>query len=154
MRTALIALLAFAAGVLLMVGLARHTAPTPVAGQGQLPAAGESVPATASTSATTDEDSTAGDNWPAQAPSPEQVMYGQRTMVQKALAQLGPRSSGRPNLYVVAFGADGGEDVFRNEAEYAARMFPQRFGADTHVMVLENNPGSLEKHPLASWSNL
>jgi hypothetical protein len=154
MRTALIALLAFAAGVLLMVGLSHHLPQAPVAEPGQVPAAGASAPTPATTSATTDDDSSAGDNWPAQAPSPEQVMYGQRTMVQKALAELGPRTTGRPNLYVVAFGADGGEDVFRNEAEYAAKMFPKRFGADTHVMVLENNPGSLEKHPLASWSNL
>jgi hypothetical protein len=82
------------------------------------------------------------------------VIYGQRDMVQKALAALGPRTAGRPNLYVLAFGADGGEDVFRNEAEYAAKLFPERFGAGTHVLVLENNPNSLERRPLATWSNL
>ncbi|QNK01813.1 C13 family peptidase [Dyella telluris] len=153
MRTALTALLAFAAGVLLMVGLSHHAA-GPANGNGQAqPAPAASAPAPPS-STTTDEDNSTADNWPAQAPSPEQVMYAQRNMVHKALAELGPRTPGRPNLYVVAFGADGGEDVFRNEAEYAAKMFPQRFGADTHVVVLENNPGSLEKHPLASWSNL
>ncbi|WP_109125644.1 C13 family peptidase [Dyella sp. C11] len=154
MRIALTALLAFAAGVLLMVGLSHHATRGAIAvAANQAPAATESAPAAAST-ASTDDDSASNDNWPAQAPSPEQVMYSQRTMVHKALAELGPRTPGRPNLYVVAFGADGGEDVFRNEAEYAARMFPQRFGPDSHVMVLENNPGSLEKHPLASWSNL
>jgi hypothetical protein len=153
MRTALIALLAFAAGVLLMVGLSHHRPSAPAVAAGNPPAQTSSAPATAST-ATTDDDSSTSDNWPQQSPSPEQVIYGQRTMVHKALAELGPRNPGRPNLYVVAFGADGGEDVFRNEAEYAAKMFPQRFGADTHVMVLENNPGSLEKHPLATWTNL
>jgi hypothetical protein len=153
MRTAITALLAFAAGVLLMVGLAHHTPNAPATGTQDQAAQSETVPAPAST-ATTDEDNSTADNWPQQAPSPEQVMYAQRGMVHKALAELGPRTPGRPNLYVVAFGADGGEDVFRNEAEYTARMFPQRFGPDTHVVVLENNPGSLEKHPLASWSNL
>ncbi|AIF48449.1 C13 family peptidase [Dyella japonica] len=151
MRTALTALLAFAAGVLLMVGLSHHA---PVADSGQEQAAqNSSAPAPAST-ASTDEDGATADNWPPQAPSPEQVMYAQRNMVHKALAELGPRTPGHPNLYVVAFGADGGEDVFRNEAEYAARMFPQRFGPDAHVVVLENNPGTLERHPLATWSNL
>ena len=156
MRTALIALLAFAAGVLLMLGLSRHATSPPAAETGHQVAATAIAPAPASSAsvAGTDDDNSASDNWPQQAPSPEQVMYSQRTMVQKALAELGPRTAGRPNLYVVAFGGDGGEDVFRNEAEYAAKMFPQRFGADTHVMVLENNPGSLDKHPLASWSNL
>lgn len=153
MRTALTALLAFAAGVLLMVGLSHHGPGASDTGGQNEPAPATSAPAPSST-ASTDEDATASDNWPSQAPSPEQVFYAQRGMVDKALAELSPRSAGHPNLYVVAFGADGGEDVFRNEAEYAAKMFPQRFGADAHVVVLENNPGSLEKHPLASWSNL
>lgn len=153
MRTALTALLAFAAGVLLMVGLSHRAPPAPAVGAQEQAAQGTTAPAPAST-ATTDEDSSPSDNWPQQAPSPEQVMYAQRNMVHKALAELGPRTPGRPNLYVVAFGGDGGEDVFRNEAEYAAKMFPKRFGPDTHVVVLENNPGSLERHPLASWSNL
>ncbi|MDR3447899.1 MULTISPECIES: C13 family peptidase [unclassified Dyella] len=153
MRTALTALLAFAAGVLLMVGLSHRAPPAPAAGAQEQAAQGTTAPAPAST-AETDDDNSPSDNWPQQAPSPEQVMYAQRNMVHKALAELGPRTPGRPNLYVVAFGGDGGEDVFRNEAEYAAKMFPERFGHDTHVVVLENNPGSLERHPLASWSNL
>ncbi|WP_114238483.1 C13 family peptidase [Dyella sp. C9] len=154
MRTALTALLAFAAGVLLMLGLAHHAPPAsqPEA-TGSHVAATASAPAPSSTSGN-DEDSTASDNWPDQAPSPEQVIYAQRGMVHKAVSELGPRVAGRPNLYVLAFAADGGEDVFRNEAEYAAKMFPARFGAGTHVMVLENNPATLEQHPLATWSNL
>ncbi|WP_430390417.1 C13 family peptidase [Dyella sp. 20L07] len=155
MRTALTALLAFAAGVLLMLGLA-HRAPTatePAATTSHLGSTSTTAPAPAST-AGNDEDSAASDNWPDQAPSPEQVIYAQPDMVHKALAALGPRVAGRPNLYVLAFGGDGGEDVFRNEAEYAANMFPKRFGPSTHVMVLENNPAALEQRPLASWSNL
>lgn len=154
MRIALTALLAFAAGVLLMLGLARLS---PAPNALKTPAADVAAHATTPTPASsngTDEDSAASDNWPEQAPSPEQVIYAQRGMVQKALAALGPRVAGRPNLYVLAFGADGGEDVFRNEAEYAATMFPRRFGPGTHVMVLENNPSTLEQRPLASWSNL
>jgi hypothetical protein len=153
MRTALTALLAFAAGVLLMVGLSHHASNRATADSHEQPAAVATAPAPSST-ATTDEDDSTADNWPKNAPSPEQVLYAQRSMVHKAVAELGPRTPGHPNLYVVAFGGDGGEDVFRNEAEYAAKMFPQRFGPDAHVVVLENNPASLDKHPLASWSNL
>jgi len=154
MRIALTALLAFAAGVLLMVGLTRHAPPTSEPGA----VASRAVPASANTASTdnqtTDEADASSDNWPQQAPSPEQVMYAQRGMVHKALANLSTRVAGQPNLYVLAFGGDGGEDVFRNETEYAAKMFPQRFGAATHVMVLENNPAALGERPLASWSNL
>jgi hypothetical protein len=153
MRTALTALLAFAAGVLLMVGLSHHAPNASEDSTKGQPTQTATAPAPSST-ASTDEDGASTDNWPQQAPSPEQVIYAQRSMVHKALAELGTRTPGRPNLYVVAFGGDGGEDVFRNEAEYAAKMFPQRFGPDAHVVVLENNPGSLEKHPLATWSNL
>lgn len=98
--------------------------------------------------------STFRDDWPANAPSPEQVLYMQPGLVSQALARLTPRMTGKPNLYLVAFAGDGGEDVFRNEAEYAALLFSKRFGASTHTVVLENNPDTLSTHPLASWSNL
>jgi len=154
MRIALTALLAFAAGVLLMVGLTRHAPPASEPGT----TTSRAEPASASTAPadnqTTDEADASSDNWPQHAPSPEQVMYAQRGMVHKALANMSPRVAGQPNVYVLAFGGDAGEDVFRNETEYAAKMFPQRFGAATHVMVLENNPASLDERPLASWSNL
>jgi hypothetical protein len=75
-------------------------------------------------------------------------------MVSEALARLTPRVADKPNLYLVSFAGDGGEDVFRNEAEYAGQLFSQRFGATAHTLVLENNPATLATHPLASWSNL
>jgi hypothetical protein len=75
-------------------------------------------------------------------------------MMRDALAELGPRVPGTPNLYLLVFAGDGSEDVFRNEAEYAAQLFARRFGATTHSLVLENNPASLTTRPLASWSNL
>jgi hypothetical protein len=94
------------------------------------------------------------DDWPADAPSPEQILYAQPAMMTKALASLKPRTAGRPNIYVVAFAGDGGEDVFRNEAEYAETLFSKRFDAAGHTLVLENNPATLSTRPLASWSNL
>ncbi|MEO7066378.1 MAG: C13 family peptidase [Rhodanobacter sp.] len=109
------------------------------------------TPAAASSLQATDE---AADDWPSNAPSPEQVMYAQPRLVQEALAKLTPRVANTPNLYVVAFAGDGSEDVFRNEADYSAKLFAQRFGASTHTLVLENHPDSLRSRPLASWSNL
>jgi hypothetical protein len=81
-------------------------------------------------------------------------MYAQPKMMAEALTKLTPRVAGKPNLYLVSFAGDGGEDVFRNEAEYAAQLFPQRFGPTAHALVLENNPATLSNHPLADWSNL
>ncbi len=147
MRHALTTLLAFAAGVLLAICWTGHR-PAPVVGDHPALAASASVEST---------DSSAGvalDNWPLQGPTPEQVLYAQPRMMREALSGLGPRVPGKPNLYLLAFAGDGGEDVFRNEAEYAAELFAQRFGASAHSLVLENNPATLATRPLASWSNL
>lgn len=161
MRIALTALLAFAAGVLLMLVLS-HRAPLSPA---TLPPTAETTqagPATPGSSGEADDEKVAGDkpddsaldNWPAQGPTPEQVIYNQPRMLHDALAKLTPRVTGKPNLYLVSFAGDGGEDVFRNEAEYAAKLFASRFGATVHPLVLANNPDTLEHHPLATWSNL
>jgi hypothetical protein len=156
MRSVLTILLAFAAGVLLMVWWPGHPAtpsitarPTPAAA---IPAA--SINDAADASSVAEDNADNGDDWPAQSPTPEQVLYAQPRMMRDALAELTPRVAGKPNLYVLVFAGDGGEDVFRNEAEYATPLFTKRFGATTHTLVLENNPATLTTRPLASWSNL
>ncbi len=157
MRSILTVLLAFAAGVLEMLWQPGHANRPPLAKPSNamhLPApAASSKPASPASDADSANDEPA-DDWPNNAPSPEQVLYAQPRMVRQALAALTPRVAGRPNLYLVTFAGDGSEDVFRNEAEYASRLFAQRFGASAHTLVLENNPASLTTHPLASWSNL
>ena len=84
----------------------------------------------------------------------EQAMYDQPALLDAELAKLAPRTPGKTNFYVVAFAGDGGEDVFRNEAEYARQLFEQRFDARGHVVVLENNAATVTTRPLASWTNL
>jgi hypothetical protein len=162
MRTVIAALLAFAAGIVLMLLLpGRAPAPAPIPSTAPTVAAGStaSQPARAASSVVPDDDDNGGDdagwrNWPERAPTPEQVIYDQPALMHDALARLGPRVPGKPNLYLVAFAGDGGEDVFRNEAEYAAELFTRRFGPTAHALVLENNPATLASHPLADWSNL
>jgi len=152
MRASLIALLAFAAGVLAMLlvqgWLPRH--PTAQASHIQ--------PAAAVTTQPPLDDAEAPalpqDEWPEQAPTPEQVLYNQPRLLDAALAKLGSRVPGKPNVYLLAFAGDGSEGVFRNEAEYAARLFTRRFGPTAHALVLENHPDSLATRPLATWSNL
>lgn len=158
MRLVLTALLAFAAGVLLMTLVgghsSSHVAPATSVASGTSAANSPTASTAPSSSSDSDDSSDSNDNWPNQGPSPEQVIYSQPAMLHTALSQLGPRVPGKTNLYLVTFAGDGGEDVFRNEAEYAAQLFTQRFGPTAHALVLENNPTSLQKHPLANWSNL
>lgn len=144
MRTFIATLLAFVAGVLLVLWLPSRASisvtPPPAA------------PANASSVAATDAGDAAA--WPANGPTPEQVLYAQPQLLADALAGLTPRVAGKPNLYAIAFAGDGSEDVFRNGVEYMARAFPARLGPSAHVLVLENNPASLATRPLATWSNL
>ncbi|MDE3071169.1 MAG: peptidase C13 [Pseudomonadota bacterium] len=151
MRSILTSLLVFAAGALLALVLSRHVFPTSPATATTAP----TTPASVRTAPSPAEGpAPLNDDWPENAPSPEQVLYLQRNLVRAALGQLTARVAGKPNLYLVTFAGDGGEDVFRNEAEYAARLFAERFGATSHSVVLENNPATLGTRPLASWSNL
>ncbi|MBP1475793.1 hypothetical protein J7I44_15910 [Frateuria sp. MAH-13] len=146
MRTSLIALLAFAAGVLAMLLV-----------QGWLPHPQASQPSVHPAPALLDDaDAPAPpqDDWPEQAPTPEQVLYTQPQLLDAALASLRPRIPGKPNLYLLAFAGDGTEDVFHNEVEYAAHLFTRHFGPTAHALVLENSPNTLSTRPLATWSNL
>lgn len=158
MRIALTALLAFAAGVLLTLLVHRAANPGSVVHAAPVAAAASVAAPAASTDAMADDEAASGDDqadhWPQQGPTPEQVAYAQPRLLHDAVARLGPRVAGQPNLYVIAFAGDGAEDVFRNEAEYAGKLFADRFGATVHPLVLANNPATLESHPLATWSNL
>jgi hypothetical protein len=94
------------------------------------------------------------DSWPQDAPTPEQVFVAQPEALRVALGKLAKRTPGKPNVYAISFGADGSEDVFRNEAEYLDQVMATRFGSPNHTVVLENNPATLATRPLASWTNL
>jgi len=96
----------------------------------------------------------ASTKWPADAGSPEQVMYAQAQLMQTAVGQLTPRRPGHPNLYVIGFAGDGEENVFRNEVEFVEHQFTQRFDSAGHVIVMINNPATLTSTPLATLSNL
>ena len=101
-----------------------------------------------------DDASADDDTWPDDADSPEQVLYAQPAMVRQAIADLAPPTPARVNLYLLAFAGDGEENVFRNEVEYVAKLFAQRFDGIGHSIILANNPQTLARYPLATLSNL
>jgi hypothetical protein len=86
--------------------------------------------------------------------SAEALMYRQPSMVEQALAQLAPGTPGVTDAYLLAFGADGNEDVFRNEVEYAQTLFTQRFGMRARTLALLNHPDTTADLPLATLTNL
>ena len=84
----------------------------------------------------------------------EQVIYNQQNLLDEAEAKLKRQTPGVVDLYVIAFAGDANENVFRNEAEYVEKLFGERFGAEGHVLVLENNPATVDTRPLATLTNL
>ena len=84
----------------------------------------------------------------------EAVLSVQAERVDDAVAALDPGRPGVPDLWVVAFGGDGSEDVFRNEVLYAELLFGARFGAHRRTLVLLNHPDTAEVRPLATRTNL
>jgi hypothetical protein len=84
----------------------------------------------------------------------EALIYDQRARIDAALATLAPQRPGVPDLYFVAFGADGSERVFAQEADYAARLVSQRLDAAGRTLVLGNDLRAPAERPLATLTNL
>ena len=59
--------------------------------------------------------------------------------VQTALAQLAPQRPGQIDLYAVIVAGDGGEDVFRREAEAVRQVLEERLGAKGRSLALVNH---------------
>lgn len=86
--------------------------------------------------------------------SAEQLIYRQPELVRAAIEQLQPGVPGQTDVYLLAFGGDGNEDVFRNEVEYAEQLFAERFGLRGRTLSLLNHPATTDTRPLATFSNL
>lgn len=86
--------------------------------------------------------------------SAEALIYRQPALVAEALAKLAPGVPGHTDVYLLAFGGDGNEDVFRNEVEYAEHLFAERFGMRDRTLTLLNHPDTTDTRPLATFSNL
>ena len=84
----------------------------------------------------------------------EAVMYAQAELMHHALTTLAPQTPGKQDVYVLAFGGDGAEDVFRNEVELATKQFNQVFDSSGRTVALINHPDRVLTTPLATRTNL
>ena len=84
----------------------------------------------------------------------DEVMRSQQRLVGEAIAQLAPQRPDQVDLYLVGFAGDGSEKVFRNEVEYADRLFRERFEAEGRTLMLTNSPATVATRPLATLENL
>jgi len=84
----------------------------------------------------------------------EGLFYSQQDRLAQRLATIEPQRPSEVDLYLLAFAGDGSERVFRNEVEYAQRLFDQRFGTRGRSLVLANSELDPEAHPIAAMGNL
>lgn len=84
----------------------------------------------------------------------EEVFGNQQALLDQALATLAPGVPDKPDLFFIAFGPYGEQDVFLKESLYSARLFETRFGARDRTLALVNNRQKLKELPLATVTNL
>ena len=92
-----------------------------------------------------------GDTWHDRAVKvASQALYNQSHLLDAQLSALKPPDPHKINLYLVSVAGDGGEEVFRREAEFVNREFAGHFGTRGHSVVLANSRTSATRLPMAT----
>jgi hypothetical protein len=84
----------------------------------------------------------------------ETALYNQRALLAQALDALAPREAGRINLYLLAVGGDGSQEVFRREVEFVRRQFAERFDTGKRSVALVNSRTSVQTVPMATVTSI
>jgi hypothetical protein len=82
--------------------------------------------------------------------SNERVLYAQPELLSETLTQIAPGQPGRPELYLLALGGYGAQDVFLREVLSVETLFSERFDTTGRSAVLINNPATVEQRPMAT----
>lgn len=85
---------------------------------------------------------------------PEFILFRQYRLLSRAVSRVRPSRLGVPDLYFIAFAADGHQDVFMKEAIYTKHLFEQQYGTKGRALLLVNNHRLVKEVPLASAVNL
>jgi len=84
----------------------------------------------------------------------ESVLYAQPRLLQEALERVKPGRPGVPELFLLAVGGYGGQDVFLREVQAVETLFQERFDTAGRSLVLMNNPATVADRPIASVTAL
>ena len=84
----------------------------------------------------------------------ELALYRQRPLLDAALAALGPRQSGRINMYFLGVAGDGAQEVFRREVEFVRQEFDRDFGTKGHSIALVNSRSTTGSAPMATLTSM
>ena len=84
----------------------------------------------------------------------ETALYNQRILLDKALSGLAPRKPKAINLYLLAVGGDGSQEVFRRETEFVQMQFDERLGTRARSLRLVNSRNTVATEPMATLSSI
>jgi len=84
----------------------------------------------------------------------EDVFYSQFRLMIDSTDALMEHTPGTTDLYLLAFGGYGLENVFLKEVEYVQSFFDEQFNTKGKSLVLVNNVDTVEKYPMANYSNM
>lgn len=87
-------------------------------------------------------------------PASEAVLYGQNELLNAALERIEPGQPGKPEVFLLALGGNGNQNVFKREVESVQQLFAERYGGEGHSLLLVNNPETVLRHPIASVTAL
>jgi len=80
----------------------------------------------------------------------ETALYNQRALLTQAINALAPREPGRINLFLLAVGGDGSQEVFRREVDFVRKQFAERFGTGKRTIALVNSRTTVGSAPMAT----
>ena len=84
----------------------------------------------------------------------ETALYRQRALLDAAIAALQPSERERINLYLLAVGGDGSQEVFRREVEYVRDLFDREFGTRGRSIALVNSRSTAATLPMATLTSI
>lgn len=84
----------------------------------------------------------------------ETVLYNQRALLDKAYAALLPRERDKINMYLLAVGGDGSQEVFRRETEFVRKQFDHDYGTQGRSMILTNSRNTVSDYPMATVTSI
>jgi hypothetical protein len=84
----------------------------------------------------------------------ETALYNQRALLAQAIGALAPRDPARINLFLLAIGGDGSQEVFRREVEFVRGQFAERFGTAKRSIALVNSRSTVATTPMATATSI
>jgi hypothetical protein len=84
----------------------------------------------------------------------EELLFKQKDKLDTLLSHFKPSTPGKPDLYMVSFGAYAGQDVFMREARFSKDYFDKHLGTLGRSVSLINNTKVMKDVPLADTTNL